>query len=98
MSSEDQGDMTIVIDGVASEDLALTFKEQRRLRQMVREMTGDPEAEVESAALMDWIPALVCITRQRANPEYTLEEAMNTTLDDYLKAAPKTRARPTKQA
>lgn len=94
---DEDDDLSISIDGVESKDLALTFKEQRAMRDLIRESVGDPQATVETVDLMDWVPALVCVVRRRENAEYTLDAALDTRLDDFVQpAVKKAGRRPTK--
>ena len=79
----------IVIDGEKVPDDwvdQMTFREQRDFRNAVREMFGDPHADVdpEQMALLDFIPALVYVTRKRKIPTYTLDLVLDSKPTDFL--------------
>lgn len=107
MSEPQAGDKpveyTIVIDGEKlSEEWGddLSFREHRELREKVRELVGDPQADVdmEHMAIVDWLPALVYMWRKRKDPEYTLEQVLDTSkpsdflVEDKDAAGPPTKA------
>jgi hypothetical protein len=78
----------LVIDG-AEYDLgtdSLTFGEQRKLRRYVRELAGDPDLDLTEAALMDFLPALVTVIKQRnTGTGFTLEMADELKWDDVIR-------------
>lgn len=74
------------IDGVAYTADDLTFREQRELRTIVRDLVDDPEVNIEDMAMMDFLPALVYVIVKRDNAEFTLDEALDMKISDLLPA------------
>ena len=70
-------DRQIIIDGQSYTADDLTFREQRELRTQIRELLGDPAANVDDAAVMDFIPALVYVIKRRTDPKYTIDQALD---------------------
>lgn len=87
MPDEDpqQEDRVFVIDGVKYEDAGLSFREQRELRDVVRNLAGDQSLAVEDADfLRDYVPAAIYLMRRRDKPDYTLDDALDCNPDDFL--------------
>lgn len=87
------------IDGEDVSLTSLTFREQRQLRQFVRELSDDPDVMPADAPLMDFLPALVAVVRARsredASPQELLEEALEMNFSDVI---PEPEARPTRRS
>jgi hypothetical protein len=71
---EDDDDLTYYIDGepVTADDL--TFKEQRTMRDIIRNLAPDNDPEQASDA--DILPALITVWKQRTDPKYRLDDAL----------------------
>jgi hypothetical protein len=86
----DATEQVLLIDGeeydLSSNDL--TFGEQRDLRTLVRELTGDPKVDFTEAPLMDALPALVTVLKRRAQPDYPVEQALALKWDEVLQERP----------
>jgi hypothetical protein len=87
----DQAEQAIVIDGDTYTLDDLTFREQHALRSAVRELSGDPEMTVGEAPLMDFLPALAYVIKRRAEPAYTVEQALDLRTDQVLADLPPTK-------
>jgi len=66
----------------------LSFKEQRELRKLVRELTGDPEINPADAPMMDFLPALVTIIKRRDDPTFEVDTALELKWDDVIRDLP----------
>lgn len=67
----------VEVDGEGGYKLdELTFREQREVRGLIRELTGDGGMEVVEAANMDFIPAIVTVVRRRGDANYSLDQAL----------------------
>jgi hypothetical protein len=89
----DQG--WIYIDGKHYSPEDLTFREQREMRKVYREIMEDPAADIDDAAFMDLLPAMTVVLKRRDDPEYTVEQALDIKAKDLL---PPEEAPPTKRA
>lgn len=76
----------VFIDGKHHQVADLTFKEQRLVRALVRELAENPELEIEQANNLDVIPALVTVVKRRAEPDYPVERALESNYSTYIKA------------
>lgn len=74
----------IYIEGAGYDLDDLTFREQRELRTVYRQLVEDPDAEVGEAAGCDLFPVLAYMVRRRDNPEYTLEQALDLKMADLV--------------
>lgn len=77
-------DITITLDGETYSADELTFREQREMRKLVRELVEDPKADMEEVSIMDVLPVLAFIVIHRTKPEFTLEEALDMKISDIL--------------
>jgi hypothetical protein len=84
-------DGMIYIEGQAYSPDDLTFREQREMRQIYRDLMDDPAADLADASNMDFLPVLAFMIRRRDNPEYTLEQALDLKITELV-------VPPTKQA
>jgi hypothetical protein len=82
-------DQVLVIDGVEYSSDDLTFREQRKMRDMLKQLTG---GDVEEASIPEFYMALIYTVKKRDNPELDIEEVLDWKLKDFLQD------RPTKQA
>lgn len=80
------------VDGERYTVSDLTFKEQRELRQIVRDVTGDPEHGMFGEDC-DFIPAFVTVIKRRENPAFKVEDADQLKDTDLEKPARPTKAR-----
>lgn len=65
----------IWLEGQAYDADDLTFREQRKLRDYMRELA--PNNDVEEASDADFFPALICVIKQRSEEAFTLEQALD---------------------
>lgn len=85
----------IVVDGEVIDPDDMTFKEQRRMRDVIRGLVGDPNLDLNDVDLMDFLPAVVFVVKQRTNAKYELDDALDLKPADVLQERKK---RPTKAA
>lgn len=91
-------DMEIVVDGEVLDSDALSFREQREVRALVRnELIGDPDADLDDMALVDFLPALIYVYKKRDDPSYTLDQALDLRMSDVMRPVEKGK-RPTRAA
>lgn len=83
----------IIIDGKPYTADDLTFREQRELRTQVRALLGDPAADLDDAAVMDFIPAIVYVVKRRDDPEFTMDQALDMEFGDVLREPDPTKSR-----
>lgn len=67
----------LYIDGQLVTMESLSFREQRQVRELVREIA--PNGDLDEAQEMDIVPAIVCVVHRRTNPDYSLDEALDVT-------------------
>jgi hypothetical protein len=84
----------IWVDGKCYTDDDLTFREQRTIRSLLRELMEDPLFDPLDAAQADLMPAYVCVIKRRTDPGYTVEQALDIKPSDLAK--PEKKARPTR--
>lgn len=75
------------IDGQDVSLTSLTFREQRQLRRLVRDLSDDADVMPAEAPLMDFLPALVAVVRARTDdrsPDELLEEALELNFGDVI--------------
>ena len=77
-------DGMIYIEGQAYSPDDLTFREQREMRQVYRDLMGDPSADLADASNMDFLPVLAFMVRRRDDPEFTVEQALDIKVSDLL--------------
>jgi hypothetical protein len=85
----------IHIDGKHYSPEDLTFREQREMRRIYRELIENPTADLDEAAFMDLLPALTVVLKRREDSSYTVEQALDIKAKDLL---PPGDAPPTKRA
>lgn len=61
----------------------LTFREQRELRKLVRELAEDPEANLDDMAVMDVVPAFVYVVMKRDDPKLKIDDVLDMKLTDF---------------
>jgi hypothetical protein len=89
-------DGSIAVDGRFWTVADLTFRERRELREMVRQLMGNPHAEISDVSDdADIVPPLVATIKKRTDPSFTLDQALDMTEAELEEAA---RAVPTKAA
>ena len=81
----------IHIEGKGYSPDDLTFREQREMRKLYRDLIEDSQADIAEAANMDFVPILVYLVRRRDEPEYTLEQALDLRITDLLAPVPPTK-------
>lgn len=84
-------DAGIYIDGTLYTVDDLSFREQRAMREMVRELA--PEGDVELATTADALPAFLCVVKRRTDPEFTIDQALDAKPSDLQKPPPTKRGR-----
>lgn len=82
-------DSALWIEGQAYTTDDLTFREQRQLRDFIRELA--PDGDPDEASEADIIPAFICVVKRRETPEFTLDQAQDFKPGDVER--PPTRAR-----
>lgn len=65
----------LYIDGERVTMADLTFREQRRMRDYVKELA--PDGDPDNAAEADIVPALIAVVKQRTDPGFSLEQAQD---------------------
>lgn len=90
----DDDGSALFIDGEKVTMSDLTFREQREMRDHIR--TLSPENDPDNAAEADIVPALIAVYKKRADPEFTLEQALDFKPGDL--EAPPTKAAAKKAA
>jgi hypothetical protein len=83
------------IDGKKYASNKLTFREDRRLRDLIRELRDDPEAETLDATVNEFALALTVLVKNREDESYDLEQALDLDISDVVKWEP-VKARPTR--
>lgn len=96
--STDSETFSITINGKRYTDDELTFKEQRELRTLVRQLVEDDKANLAEQDMMDVLPALVCVIVKRDNPDFTMDEALDMKIGDVLQPDPPTKPVASKRA
>lgn len=87
---------SIAVDGRFWTIEDLTFRERRELRSLIRDALENPHAEIRDVVDdADIVPQLVFLIKRRADPEYTLEQALDLSEAELEEAA---RTVPTKAA
>ena len=80
------------IDGVAYTISDLTYREQRTLRDLVRSLAPD-NLDPADAPDADYVPAIITVIKQRTDPAFTIDQAL-----DFKPSDLEPPARPTKPA
>jgi hypothetical protein len=75
MADQDQDQTALFIDGARITIDDLTYREQRDMREFVRNLA--PEHDPDQAGEQDVIPALIAVVKRRTDPEFTLEQALD---------------------
>lgn len=73
------------VDGKAADDPKLTFREERKLRDLIRELREDPEADIADASVNEFGLALNVVVKQRDDDDYGLEQAFDLPIDQVVK-------------
>jgi hypothetical protein len=88
-----------MINGVMYGPDDLTFREQREMRKVIRELAEDPQADLENMSLTDVVPAFVFMVLKRDNPDLELDEVLDMKLTDFVAHdEPEPKKRPTRAA
>jgi len=87
-------DGSIYIEGKAYSPDDLSFREQREMRRLYRDLVEDPDADIGEAANMDFLPLLAFMIRRRDEPGYTLEQAFDLKISDLVAPPTKLAAKP----
>lgn len=74
----------LVINGKLHRVEELTFREQRELRKLVRELAEDAEADLDAMPLMDVMPAFVYVVMKRDNPDLSMDDVLDMRLTDFV--------------
>ena len=86
----------VYVDGQKVAVADLTFGEQVRLRQIVRELSpGNDDDEASSAEMA---AALITVVKQRSDPNYTLKQALDLKESDLAAPPTKPAAKRTKSS
>ncbi len=72
------------IHGKVYDSNDMTFREERDVRKIVRDLAEDPDVDFETLPLGDILPAIVLVLHRRDNPDYTLDEALELKQRDVL--------------
>lgn len=81
----------LFIDGTVYTVDDLSYREQRKMRELARELA--PDGELDAAGEIDLIPAMVCVLRRRTEPSFSLEQALDVKPKDLEQPVPPTRTR-----
>lgn len=73
-----------VINGVRYAPGDLTFREQREVRRLIRELAENPEADIDDMSLADVVPPFVFVVLKRDNPDITLDDVLDMKLSDFM--------------
>lgn len=65
----------LYIDGEQVTMNDLTFREQRTMRDHIRALA--PDGDPDNASEADIVPALIAVVKQRTDPKFTLEQALD---------------------
>jgi hypothetical protein len=65
----------LYIDGEQVTMGDLTFREQRTMRDIIRNLA--PDNDPDNAAEADIIPALITVWKQRTDPKFSLDDALD---------------------
>ena len=84
-------DLKIKVNGASFSLDDLTFREQIKLRNLVRDIVPGEEDDPPLAAV---IPAAVCLFHQRTDDSFTIEQALDLNWNDLTSNG---KARPTKR-
>lgn len=85
-------DEAIWVDGEPFTMDDLSYREQREARELTRDLV--PDGDIDRAGDADIIPAMVCVIRRRANPQYKIDEALEVKPTDLLSPGAKKAAGP----
>jgi hypothetical protein len=90
MPDDQSPDDVLLIDGDVFElsDADLTFREQIKLRTFIRDLSGDPSLQVTDAMIVEFLPALVAVIKQRTDHSYQLEQALDLKYADVVGPRP----------
>lgn len=75
MTTDQEGDLRINGKVYDSEDM--TFREEREVRQIVREHLLPKDMTEDDLTIGDILPAVVYVLHRRDNPDFTLDEALD---------------------
>jgi hypothetical protein len=67
----------------------LTFREQRQARANIRALLQDNDAQMGDGASMDVVPSIYAVVRQRTEPEFELETALDMKVEEVKVDPPK---------
>lgn len=68
--------LTLTVDGDTYTMDDLKFRERKEVRRLARDLHGSADADLDDIMVDDLIVAMVTVIKRRANPEYTIDEAM----------------------
>lgn len=92
---QDDGPLTITVDGEKFTMDDLTFRERKAVRSIARELDGDPDVAMDDVMFDDLVLAFATVCKRRANPEFSLDDALDLKFTDLSAGAAKP-ARPTR--
>jgi hypothetical protein len=69
--------LTVVVDDEPYTFDDLSYREQREMRQVVRDLVDNPQAELDEVAFMDYLPALYWVIKRRTDPEFSMDQALD---------------------
>lgn len=75
-----QGDLRV--DGKVFDPEDMTFREQQQMRQLVKDMVGDPEVDFDTLTLSELLPAMVTVFMRRDDPSYAMDTALDLRMRD----------------
>lgn len=85
---------TIAVDGETYSMDDLSFKERKEVRKLAREIADDPEAELEDMVVDDLLVAMVTVCKQKTDPAFTIDAAMELKPGDIVPQPKKAKPRP----
>jgi hypothetical protein len=74
----------ITIDGEKYTMDDLTFRERREVRKLTRVVAEDPDLDLEDAVLDELLVAFATVVKQRTDPAYTLDDALDLKVADIV--------------
>ena len=92
-TDQQQDDLSAIwIDGQAYTFDDLTYREQRKVRDLLKGIAPDVE-DTDDASLADFMPCVITVIKQRTDPDFTIDQAL-----DFSPKELRAPERPTKKA
>lgn len=82
---QEQAKFAIYADNKRIDDQSMTFREERALIAVLRDITEDEEASITTASMHEFALALVVVVKRREDPEYGIEQALDLDINDVVR-------------